>query len=62
VSSEESSHEELRRLAHTDMTVEGPLGPGSGDELGQQTFPWVTLTALDKKWILATVMKIAVIL
>ena len=42
------------------MTGEGPLGPDSGDHLDQWRFPKITLTGLEKKKILATVIRIAV--
>ena len=42
------------------MTGEGPLGPDSGDHLDQWSFPKVSLTKIEKRKILATVIKIAV--
>ena len=42
------------------MTGEGPMGPDEG-KVCQWVFPRVTLTELEKKMILASVMKVAVI-
>ena len=41
------------------MTGQGPMGPGEG-KLEQWVFPRVTLTALEKKMIVAEVMRVAV--
>ena len=43
------------------MTGQGPLGPDSGDHLDQWIFPKVTLTKLEKRRILANVIRIAVL-